>query len=34
MKENPYIDKITFLENLAKKYFIEWQKFMGERTKI
>lgn len=33
MKENPYIDKTTFLENLVKKYFIEWQKFMGERTK-
>ena len=32
-KENPYIDKTTFLENLVKKYFIEWQKFMGERTK-
>jgi len=33
MEENPDIDKITFLENLAKKYFIQWQKFMGERTK-
>jgi hypothetical protein len=33
MVENPAIDKITFLENLAKKYLIEWQKFMGERTK-
>ena len=33
MVENPDIDKITFLENLAKKYLIEWQKFMGERTK-
>jgi hypothetical protein len=34
MVENPAIDKITFLENLAKKYLIEWQKFMGERTKV
>jgi hypothetical protein len=33
MVENSTIDRITFLENLAKKYLIEWQKFMRERTK-
>jgi hypothetical protein len=33
MVENPAIDKLTFLENLAKKYLIEWQRFVGQRTK-
>jgi hypothetical protein len=33
MVENPDMDKMTFLENLAKKYLNEWRKFMGERTK-
>jgi len=33
MVENPAIDKLTFLENLAKKYLIEWQRFVGHSEK-
>jgi len=33
MVEDPAIDKLTFLENLAKKYLNEWQRFVGERTR-
>jgi len=33
MIEDPTIDKLTFLENLAEKYLNEWQIFMKERTR-